>query len=138
MTKRNYDPQVISDRLRELMEKKGISQKDLAEKIGCSRKTINHYCLGKSVPDQVNAKALAAFFRVNEDYILGESEYTTSWHKYTQEHPEYESRIRSELGLIEYLDSMGCLPKLDEDEFESFLNEINEFIKFKYNQLKEK
>ena len=42
--------ETMGERLKRLIEKKGISQKELAEKVGCTDAAISHYIKGDRVP----------------------------------------------------------------------------------------
>ena len=60
-------------RLRLLLEKYNISQKDLAEGLGVTRQAINTYTLGTTVPDIDRLVQIADFFNVSYDYLLGKT-----------------------------------------------------------------
>ncbi len=66
---------VFGERLLALLEEKNISQQEFAEKIGCSRQSINFYILGKRSPDIVLAGKMATFLGVSCDYLVGLSDY---------------------------------------------------------------
>ena len=40
----------IGKRIKELLEKKGITQKELALKVGCTEAAISHYIKGDRIP----------------------------------------------------------------------------------------
>lgn len=61
------------DRLRELRNKKGLSQKGLADKLNLNRSTYARYETSTTQPDYDTLKKLADFFDVTTDYILGNS-----------------------------------------------------------------
>ena len=62
---------MFSERLRRLRMEKGITQKELADRLHISRSTIAGYeSLGKE-PDGEKLCALADFFGVSVDYLLG-------------------------------------------------------------------
>ena len=58
------------DRLRALRQELGLSQDEVAKKIGISRPAYVNYEQGKSRPVR-KLKELAAFFDVTSDYIMG-------------------------------------------------------------------
>lgn len=60
--------------LRTLIEKKGISQADLAKEVGVTRQAISSYTLGATVPDIEKFEKIADYFNVSFDYLLGRSE----------------------------------------------------------------
>lgn len=62
---------MFSERLKRLRVEKGITQKELADRLHISRSTIAGYeSLGKE-PDGEKLCALADFFGVSVDYLLG-------------------------------------------------------------------
>lgn len=58
-------------RLRKLMEKRGITQKTLADAIKMRPQTVSLYTTGQSSPDVNALKKIAEFFNVSSDYLLG-------------------------------------------------------------------
>lgn len=73
-------------RLRALMENRNgisplgrsVSQTELAKEIGVTRQAISTYALGTSAPDIIKFKAIADFFHVSSDYLLGLSSARTT------------------------------------------------------------
>lgn len=63
----------FSTRLRKLRDELGLSQTELANKIGVSYQAIQKYELNKGKPRAKNIEALANFFHVSISYLLGES-----------------------------------------------------------------
>ena len=53
-----------------------LTQLEAAEKLGISRSTIGMYETGAREPDYVTLEAIADFFNVDIDYLLGRSEKT--------------------------------------------------------------
>lgn len=64
---------ITGDRLRALRQDLGLSQDDVAKKIGVSRPAYVNYEQGKSRPVR-KLKELAALFDVTSDYIMGLSD----------------------------------------------------------------
>jgi len=58
-------------RLRTLREAKGLSQSQMATLLGIARTTIASYESNVALPSCDMLKALAVFFRVSADYLLG-------------------------------------------------------------------
>lgn len=67
--------QLFAERLLALLEEKNISQQEFAEKMGCSRQSINFYVLGKRLPDIALAGKMAVYLGVSCDYLIGLSQY---------------------------------------------------------------
>ena len=64
---------ITAFRLRSLREKKGLSQKDVAQIIGVTRAAYNKYESGASRPVR-KLEELSALFGVTTDFILGQDE----------------------------------------------------------------
>lgn len=64
----------FSLRLKHLREKHGLSQAELADKIGVSRGSISFYENNSRVPDIDVLCSLCDFFSVSSDYLLGRSD----------------------------------------------------------------
>ncbi|MEK4702013.1 helix-turn-helix transcriptional regulator [Solibacillus sp. FSL R7-0668] len=59
------------DRLRSLREGKGLSQKELADKLNINRSTYARYETSSTQPDYDILNAVANFYDVSVDYLLG-------------------------------------------------------------------
>ena len=60
-----------ADRLIEFRKKAGLSQDELAEKLGVSRQAVSNWERGESLPDTENLMALAEIYDVSIDELLG-------------------------------------------------------------------
>lgn len=92
---------MFSERLKRLRMEKGITQKELADRLHISRSTIAGYeSLGKE-PDGEKLCALADFFGVSVDYLLGvtDSRELTSPAPAAAKRP-VEAAIAGELGSL--------------------------------------
>ncbi len=92
---------MFSERLKRLRMEKGITQKELADRLHISRSTIAGYeSLGKE-PDGEKLCALADFFGVSVDYLLGvtDSRELTSPAPAAAQRP-VEAAIAGELGSL--------------------------------------
>lgn len=58
-------------RLRQLREKRGLSQAEAGARMGLSRSGISNYESNISQPSIDVLKTLAAFYRTSTDYLLG-------------------------------------------------------------------
>lgn len=63
--------QKIGLRLRRIRKQKGISQKELAEKIHVQRQTVSSYERGISTPDIYILIAMADYFGISMDELVG-------------------------------------------------------------------
>ncbi|MDO5018327.1 MAG: helix-turn-helix transcriptional regulator [Lagierella massiliensis] len=71
----------ISDRIRELRKNKGVSQEELAEKLGVSRQAISKWESRQSTPDIDKIILLSDYFEVSTDYLIKGIEPLTSMNK---------------------------------------------------------
>ena len=112
---------MFSERLKRLRMEKGITQKELADRLHISRSTIAGYeSLGKE-PDGEKLCALADFFGVSVDYLLGgtDSREPISPPPAAAQRPA-EAAIAGELGslsdrqldrLVGYIQALKELPE---------------------------
>ncbi|MCM1123542.1 MAG: helix-turn-helix domain-containing protein [Eubacterium sp.] len=63
----------FSEKLKEIRKKEGISQEQLAEKIGVSRQAITKWETGKGLPDVENMVIIAEIFKTTIDELLVDS-----------------------------------------------------------------
>ena len=61
---------MIADKIKILREKRGITQAELANRLGITRSGVNAWEMGISVPSTQYVVTLAKFFEVSTDYLL--------------------------------------------------------------------
>ena len=66
------------NRIRELRQEKGLTQKELGLKLELAESTISLYESGKREPDIATLIRLADFFEVSTDYLLNRVNKSTS------------------------------------------------------------
>lgn len=64
---------ILGQRIKDLREENGLTQEDLAKKLGISKSTIGMYETNKRKPDTTTKEALADLFNVDMDYLYGRS-----------------------------------------------------------------
>ena len=64
----------IADRIRYLRDKAGMTQTDLAKRLGISRSAVNSWEMSLSSPSLANIIEMSQIFHVDVDYILSISE----------------------------------------------------------------
>ena len=64
---------VIEMKLRELRERKGVTQKEVATAVGCTATVYSRYERGEREPDISTLCSLADYFNVSIDSIIGYS-----------------------------------------------------------------
>lgn len=62
---------MICEKIKELREKAGYSQSQLAKKLDVTRSSVNAWEMGLSSPTTQYIVAMAKLFHVSSDYILG-------------------------------------------------------------------
>lgn len=87
------------NRIRELREKKGLRQIDVANITGIDQKTLSNYETGKTNPDSYALIRLADFFNVSIDYLVGRIDETFSAEDRAQINKKIDI-IRQELNNI--------------------------------------
>ena len=60
----------IGNKIMELRKKSGLSQEELAEKVGVARQTISKWELGETSPDLKQSKELSKIFKVSLDELV--------------------------------------------------------------------
>ena len=77
---------MICDKIKELREKAGYSQSQLAKKLDVTRSSVNAWEMGLSTPTTQYIVALCKLFHISADYILGiESGLTFSLRGYSED-----------------------------------------------------
>lgn len=71
----------FNDRLKLLRRESGLSQMDFAKQLGLSKSSVNMYERGEREPSLETLEAIADYFNVDMDFLLGKSEHRskTAW-----------------------------------------------------------
>ncbi len=89
---------MIADKIKFLREEKGLTQSDLAKKLGITRSSVNAWEMGISIPSTQYLVELAYIFKVSTDYLLGiDKNATIGTYGLT------DDDIRVVYGIIEHL-----------------------------------
>lgn len=62
----------LSDKIVRLRKTNGMSQEELADKLGVSRQAISRWEMGAAMPDATNILQLSRLFQVTTDYLLND------------------------------------------------------------------
>ena len=62
----------LSDKILRLRKQNGLSQEELAEKLGVSRQAVSRWEIGSTQPDASNVLQLSKLFGVSADYLLND------------------------------------------------------------------
>lgn len=65
---------MFGDRLKTLRNRKGLSQSEFAKQIGVSKSSVNMYERGEREPNFETLEAIADYFNVDLDYLMGKSD----------------------------------------------------------------
>lgn len=64
----------LNERLIQLKNERGLLQKDIARDVGLALRTYQYYETGQRKPDSDTLIALADYFDVSLDYLVGRSD----------------------------------------------------------------
>lgn len=150
---------IFPARLTSLRKDKDLTQKQLGEHLGTTKQNINNWEKSISTPSVDIVAAIASFFGVTSDYLLGLSdipspqffvdnpELTDSLQKYFINHPSYFVGVIKELKkYAESLNGLSDAPKNDSELDPNIINDaisaisspmpLNVVIPFFYNIIK--
>ena len=68
----------IADKLKELLEEKAVTPYRVAKEIGVSQTTIKNWVTGYTAPKERHIKALADYFGITTDELLGKEKQPTT------------------------------------------------------------
>lgn len=60
----------LGEKLLDLRKKAGLSQEDVANKLGVSRQTVSKWETDQTVPELIKAKLLSQLYNVSYDYLI--------------------------------------------------------------------
>lgn len=101
----------LSERLYELRKKSGLSQEQLAERLGVSRQAVSKWESGKSVPESDTLISLSAYYHVTLDYLVNDHDVTSEEASGAEENltKNQHGRIKRGLGIAICLLGLGGL-----------------------------
>lgn len=115
----------FASRLKQLLEEKKVTQKALAEYLGITRQAVSQYVLGTTKPNADVIAAIARFFSVSADYLLGISPIQTQ--------DITTKEMCAQLGLSEWnIKSLKNAVKYKDETILDFLNEILYRLPYSY------
>lgn len=120
----------LAKRLKELRDKSGWLQKDVADKLNVRSNTLSGYESGTRSPDPDMIVKLAELYQVSTDYLLGHKNYDVDKSDAVL-FEYYRSKIITEFPDVDLMfKDMASLTGED-------LKEIYDYIKFKMSQREE-
>lgn len=84
---------MLGERIAKLRKAKGLSQYDLADRLGFSRGKLSNYEQGSRQPDYDTLKKIADFFEVSLDYLITGNESSHSPDEMWQEFLDPKTQI---------------------------------------------
>lgn len=96
--------------LREARKATGMTQKEVAEKVGVARSTYALYETGERSPDVEVVKKLAEVLNVSGDYLIGNRHVETK-----KSYPSFFEEMQQRYGTKRLLAYMEALEKLHGD-----------------------
>ena len=63
----------LSNKIYEMRKAHGLSQEQLAEKLGVSRQSVSKWESGESIPELERLVEISKLFNVSTDYLLGQT-----------------------------------------------------------------
>ena len=130
----------MKNKLKQLRTNRGMTQRELADKLNLSPSTIGMYEIGKREPDSATLKKISTFFGISVDELLGnkynQSDKTTTIKEETI--PEYFDDPQQARKYIEKHQIFGADGfELDDEEILEFANELLQQMKmvsYKYRK----
>lgn len=113
------------DRLRSLRENRGLSQKELADRLNINRSTYARYETSSTQPDYDILDALANFYDVSVDYLLGR---TNSYQTQTKEERDIAKRLKQFEAELENSEGLAFDGEPMSDEAKESLKESMELL----------
>lgn len=134
----------FSEKLKEIRKNEGLSQEQLAEKIGVSRQAITKWETGKGLPDVENMVIIAEIFKTTLDELLRDSAVRPK-----QETPVYSSETIYDIDCEKHFDvnigsaatiilSSGTDEKLHINLSSETLENLDTMFKIKLDEKKNK
>ncbi len=111
---------MIAKTLKSLRFEKGLSQKELSEKLNIGQATIACYENGKREPHITSLKAYADFFECSIDYLVGRADDLGNVNidvKFTSRYDEDEKRL---------LDKIKKLDNAKKKQIEGYIDALND------------
>ncbi|WP_313568782.1 helix-turn-helix transcriptional regulator [Acetoanaerobium noterae] len=93
-----FNQKLFVSRLRELLDEKEITQKELSSRIGVSEVTVSRYLSGDRTPRTDVINSISNFFNVSADYLLGNSDIRNPY----ENHQRISESIKDDKELLEF------------------------------------
>ena len=104
------------NRLKELRKEKKLTQKELADNLGISKRTLGYWEKGEAQIKPDKAQALADYFEVSVGYL----------HGYGYKKRETKSVEKLESVYVEFLKNINTISDIDLEDLKAFSNRLYE------------
>ena len=109
-----------AERLRELIDRDGITQSTLAAALGIQRQTVSNYANGQSSPDAETVVKIADYFHVTSDSLLGRISDEGEARNAAQAAVNWTGLSEKSIGRLHQLQQLG----FDMSTLDSLLEEL--------------
>lgn len=109
---------VFGRTLADLRKNEGLTQKQLAKKLNVSERTLAHYEQGGTLPNIYILSALADYFKVPVDYLLGRCQNKIEYTKMNE-------KISDSMNLGQMINIISCLPHKKKKYLSDTINLLN-------------
>lgn len=93
----------VKENLNYLLNKRGISQSDLADALKMPRQTVNNWVMGNTTPSAYRAQLVADYFKVSvSDLVFGDLIYTDIKEKTAQRKNDTAGALILSEGSVDY------------------------------------
>lgn len=100
----------LSEKLYELRKKSGLSQEQLAEKLGVSRQAISKWESDKAVPESDTLLTISRYFHVTLDDLLKEENPISEWNEKANDRLMKNGRKEKRIfGMVSCIGGIVCL-----------------------------
>ncbi len=90
---------MLGDRIKELRNKKGILQQELADALTVSKSTVGMWETNKREPDLETVKEIAIYFHVSVDYLIDWEQ--EKWQKvWDKEAKAFENKVNEDFEML--------------------------------------
>jgi transcriptional regulator with XRE-family HTH domain len=112
---------LFGENLRKLRKEKNLTQKELAEYLGVTGRTIGYYESGERFPSPETINRIADLFNVSLDWLFGRTNIRTPIIQVSEKPNEYNDNALIDNALIDNASNDEYLISLD--ELKEFLNQ---------------
>lgn len=121
---------MFGERIKELREKKGLTQKELASFLGISDRAVGYYEKEERTPPPDMLQKIADFFDVSVDYILGRTNIPNAHipDDYTQKYKVTKRDLKQYEDFIQRAGAFFMDDQVAEEDKEKLFRDISEIF----------